>query len=154
MHFHFWYKWLLGASFFFACFGIVVALMPDNALLVWWNQAAAQHFFGGPIPPESEAFGSFLFGPLGATIGGFYVLQIFIVWNAFWRRERWAWWAVALATLLWFSIDSIRSLQHGAAFNVWMINLPALSVILLPLSMTWEDFNQETKTPYYTDSIS
>ncbi len=41
---------------------------------------------------EATAFKSFLLGPLGATITGFYMLQVFVVWNAFRRRERWAWW--------------------------------------------------------------
>ncbi|NBC19029.1 MAG: hypothetical protein GVY18_17140 [Bacteroidetes bacterium] len=145
MRFSFWYTWLLAASVFFAGFGILVAVAPDTIILTWWNQAVAQHFFDGTVPPRADAFGAFLLGPLGATISGFYVLQFFIVKNAFRRRERWAWWAIALATLVWFVVDSIRSLQHGAVFNVWMINVPALTVIALPLAMTWGDMHRSTE---------
>ncbi len=139
-NFTFWHRWLLLASIFLAAFGIFVACFPDSPLLSLWNAAVARRFFDGAVPEQAQALKSFLFGPLGATIAGFYVLQTFIVWNAFRRKEKWAWRAIVAGTLLWFVVDSSRSLYHEAFFNVWMINLPALALSGIPLTMTFRYF--------------
>jgi hypothetical protein len=132
-----WYRWLIIASAGFAMFGVVIAVLPDTAVLSMWNAAAGSALYDGAIPRDAEAMKAFLFGPLGATITGFYVMQLFIVCGPFRRREPWAWHAIAAATLAWFVIDSACSLYHGALFNVLMINVPALAAIALPLAGTF-----------------
>lgn len=127
-------------SLFFLSVGLYVAFFPDGLLLAVWNDAATRHFLGGVLSGEAEAFRSFLFGPLGGTIAGFYILQLFILWNAFDRKEGWAWWAIAAGTVVWFTVDSGRSVQHGAWFNVFLVNLPALVTVGLPLAMTYSYF--------------
>ena len=108
MSFEFWYRWLLIVSIFFALVGLYIAFLPEGWVLTPWNEAAEREFFEGNPTVEATAFKSFLFGPLGATIAGFYVLQVFVVWNAFGRKERWAWWAIAAGTLVWFAVFRIQ----------------------------------------------
>lgn len=138
--FRFWQRWLLGASVFFCAFGVLVALWPDAPFLAPWNAAVASVFYGGTEPTEAAAFRAFVMAPLGATVAGSYLLQTFVVAIPFARRERWAWAASVGALLLWFGVDAALSLAHGAAFNVWMINLLPLLVFGVPLLATRRAF--------------
>jgi hypothetical protein len=138
--FTFWYRWLLCVSVGFGLFGVMVAVWPAAPPLAPWHAGADAAFYGGSAPAEALPFRAFILGPLGATIAGFYVLQTFIVATAFRRRERWAWQAIAAATLVWFVVDSAVSVAHGAWFNVLMINLTTLLLVGLPLAMTYRAF--------------
>ena len=138
--FQFWQRWLLTASVFFCAFGVVVAVWPDAPFLAPWTDAVADVFYGGAEPPEAAAFRAFILGPLGGTIAGSYALQSFIAAVPFARREPWAWWATLAGLAVWFLTDSSLSLTHGAAFNVWMINVAPLLVFLPPLVATRRAF--------------
>ena len=83
-------------------------------------------------------------GLLGGTMAGSYLLQAFIAAIPFARREPWAWWASLGGVLLWFLVDSSLSVAHGAAFNVWMINLMPLVVFVVPLAATRSAFASST----------
>lgn len=140
--FQFWQRWLLVASVFFCAFGVVVAVFPDAFFLESWTGAIARTFYGGMEPEAAAQFRAFVMGPLGGTIAGSYLLQAFVAAIPFARREAWAWWASLSAMLLWFVVDSSLSLLHGAAFNVWMINLMPLVVFLPPLLATRSAFSR------------
>ena len=138
--FRFWQRWLFIASVFFSVFGVVVAVFPDAFFLAPWKAALASAFYQGTEPEGAAAFRRFVMGPLGGTIAGSYLLHTFIAAVPFARREPWAWWATLCGMLLWFIVDSSLSLLHGAAFNVWMINLSPLLVFLPPLIATRQAF--------------
>jgi hypothetical protein len=138
--FRFWQRWLVAASVFFCVFGIVVALFPNAFFLSMWTEALARAFYDGAEPESAAAFRTFVMGPLGGTIAGSYLLQTFVAVIPFARREPWAWWATLSGLLLWFVVDSSLSISHGAAFNVWMINLMPLIVFVLPLAATRSAF--------------
>lgn len=138
--FRFWQRWLLYASAFFCAFGVVVALFPDASFLAPWRAAVARTFYGGVEPEQAAAFRAFIFGPLGGTMAGSFLLQTFVVAVPFARRERWAWWAVGGALTLWFVVDSSLSVAHGAAFNVLLVNLAPVVVFAPPLAATRRAF--------------
>jgi len=138
--FRFWQKWLLIVSIFFAVMGLIIALLPGGIMFHPHIDSTAELFFGGPIPEEAENLRTFLFGIIGGTVAGYFLLQIFIVRGPFQRREPWAWHAILWAMLLWFVIDSTLSISHGAFFNVWMINIWTLVLVGLPLMMTRKYF--------------
>lgn len=50
------------------------------------------------------------------------------------RRERWAGWAIAIATANWFAIDTTLSAAHGVWINV-AFNVGALAMIAIPLAI-------------------
>ncbi|MFH5885926.1 hypothetical protein ACG2F4_16580 [Halalkalibaculum sp. DA3122] len=139
--FTFWYRWLLAASIISAGIGLASALLPDSIIFKLYNTAMADAFSGGSFTETSDQLRRFLFGPLGGTIAGYFVLQTFIVWNGFYRRERWTWHAILWALLLWFTIDTAVSLYHRAYFNVWMINIWTLALHGIPLAMTYRYFD-------------
>lgn len=142
--FRFWQRWLFLASVFFSAFGVVVALFPNAFFLTMWTDTVASAFYGGTEPDAAAHFRSFMMGPLGGTIAGSYLLQAFVAAIPFARREPWAWWASLSAMLLWFGVDSSLSILHGAAFNVWMINLMPLVAFLPPLITTRRAFASST----------
>jgi hypothetical protein len=136
-NFDFWQRWLFVASLAFAIFGVVAALWPFAPLFAMRNAAIAETFLGGQWSAESLTYHAFASGPLGGTIAGYYVLQAFIAAIPFRRGEAWAWHAILWATVLWFVLDSGVSLRHGAAFNVYMVNIVPVAVFGLPLAATW-----------------
>lgn len=146
--FDFWHKWLLAASILCVAMGLLIALAPSSFLFGFHTTAMAETFFQGTMPEDADRLRTFLFAPLGGTIAGCFLLQTFIVWVPFYRREPWAWHAVLWAMLLWFVVDSGLSIHHGAFFNVWMVNIWALLLVGLPLAMTYKDFILDDATPH------
>jgi hypothetical protein len=140
-HFNFWYRWLLCASILNMTAGLIIAFLPDSFLFSDHTEALADTFFDGELSEGAGDMRNFFFGIIGGTITGYFLLQTLIVWIPFYRRERWAWHAVFWAILTWFVIDSTLSIFHGAFFNVWMINIWALLLTIIPLVMTYGDFD-------------
>jgi hypothetical protein len=141
--FGFWYRWLLAASAFFAVFGLIVALAPDSFIFDFYNRQLTARFWGSTEVPENvREVRLFLFGPLGGTIAGKYVLLFYAVRFGFKRRERWAWWAILISHLAWFVIDSSVSFYHRAYFNILLINITPVIVYGIPLLFTWKYFQR------------
>lgn len=124
----FWWWLLLISSGFFVIFGVLAALFGSLPPASIWGDWTAQHFFARDFTADERIVFDFMRGPLGGTMAGSYLMQAAIVAIPLRRGERWAWWAVAGAVLLWFIVDSSVSAMHGAWFNVVRINLVALTV--------------------------
>jgi len=82
----------------------------------------------------------FVFGPVGGTIAGHFVMLALLCRRAApptHSEADWARWALRVvwtSVAAWFVVNSAMSLVHGAAFNVWMINVPAVVALAIP---TW-----------------
>ncbi len=138
--FHFWWRVLLAASLLSIAMGLLIAFWPNSPVFAPHTAALERVFFGGAMPEDARHLRSFLLGPLGGTIAGYFLMQTLIVAGPFRRREPWAWHAIAWPLLLWFAVDSTMSIYHGAAFNVWMINLSTLLLVGIPLVATRRAF--------------
>ncbi len=135
MRFELWRRWLLIASALFALQGASWAVIGDFdpfGLYAGWLAGALWEL--PELPSDAQRAFAFMAVPLGATTAGYFVLVHMIVRRAFPRREPWAYWTVATALLTWFVIDSAFSLAHGATFNIWLVNVPCLAVMGLPLA--------------------
>lgn len=144
--FIFWYRWLITISVLSMLIGLVIAFLPNSIVFDSYNAKLASLFFDGEIPTEAEKMKSFLFGPIGGTVSGYFVLQFFIVLYPFKRGEKWAWYAIISALLCWFFIDSAISIAHGAYFNVYMVNLMTLVLNGIPLILTYRYFHRKDQT--------
>lgn len=133
----FWWRWLLGWSGFFAIFGAASALLGDLPPASLWGDWVAEGLLGGSFTERERTLFDFMRGPLGGTMAGSYVMQSALVAIPIRRGEAWAWWAVFVGVLVWFVIDSMVSLAHGAYFNVLRVNLFALVVTLVGLVGCW-----------------
>ena len=138
--FRIWQRVLLAVSVGLALFGVLAAVAPFAPPFTLRNAAIADAYFGGAWTEAGRAYHAFAAGPLGGTIAGFFAMQAWVVAVPFARRERWAWWAVATGTAVWFVVDSAVSLAHGAAFNVVQVNLVSLALVGVPLAATWRAF--------------
>ena len=128
-----WRRWLIGVGVALTAFGIAMALASGTPLFEPLNRLIDPAFWeAGPPDPGSTGFEAWAFGAWGATIAGWGVVITLVAREAFGQPERWAWWAVALGTGLWFILDTGVSLAHGVGFNV-AVNLVVLVLLAPPL---------------------
>lgn len=132
--FAFWRTYLLIVSAIFAIQGITWMFFGSFDPFGFYTRLMAQAFWDtSSLTPEAQKTFAFAVVPLGATTTGYFILVHFLVKYAFPRRERWAYQAVVVALLVWFGLDTGFSLLHGAWFNVFVVNLPCLVMMGLPL---------------------
>lgn len=124
----------LGTSVLGAASGLLIAHQGDGALFGPWRVAlSAAQFAGAEVPDAARALVRFFLGPIGGSTLGHFVLVAFLVRHAPLGDERRVLlWALG-SVLTWFVLDSTCSVLAGAAFNVWMVNLPALVLTAGPL---------------------
>ena len=139
--FMFWQKWLVWANVLTVVVGLLVAFAGNSQVFAYHNSFTSRIFFEEKIiTGDTLAFKNWLFGIIGGTIVGFHVLMIFIAQNAFKNKEKWAYQAMWAGLLSWFLIDSGVSYYYGAIHNIVMINIVALTLIVIPLLMTRKEF--------------
>ncbi len=136
--FLFWQKWLTWANVLTIGVGFLCAFAGNSVFFELHNAGTERVFLPtAGFTTEVITLKNWLFGIIGGTIVGFHTLMVFISENAFKRREPWAWWAMTIGMVSWFIIDSGISMYYGAVHNVVLINLVALTLIGLPLIMTY-----------------
>ncbi|MEX2396294.1 MAG: hypothetical protein WD491_04670, partial [Balneolales bacterium] len=59
--------------------------------------------------------------------------------HAFARKEIWGYKAIVIPFIIWFLLDSTISLIHGAYFNIYLANIPAL-VLMIPVFYSYKYF--------------
>lgn len=143
--FRFWQQWLFYSSLFFAAFGVVLAFFGYNPLFEPYHRMLATIFFGmDSLPGNTHRLYTFIMGPMGANIAGFYLLLVFIARYPFKRKERWARNAIIVAFGAWFIIDAIVSFYYGVLFQVLVLHLlVSIPQKALPLIFTWKAFEKK-----------
>ncbi|MEX2456905.1 MAG: hypothetical protein WD381_06290 [Balneolaceae bacterium] len=129
----------------------MIAFFPNSIFFGYHTVALEKVFFDGILQEGTSEIRTFFFGIIGGTIAGYFFLQTMIVRFSFLHREKWAWYAIFWAILLWFVTDSTISILHGAYFNVWMINIPSFLLVVTPLVMTFRQFKQSTTKEFESD---
>ena len=110
--------------------GLAIAFAVDTALFAMWRAGAATQLGQPTLDPELRAWLAFVAGPIGATTVGHFVMLAWIARHA--AGQRWALAAIASSVGVWFAIDTTSSLVRGAAFNVWLVNVPAFALMAIP----------------------
>lgn len=132
--FRFWWRCLLLLSALFAVQAASWMFLGSFDPLGFYEGYMARAFWGADaLPPDADLAFAFTLVPFGATTAAYFVLVFLIVHQAFPRRERWAYGTVVGATLVWFVLDTSLSIWHGAWFNVWIVNLPCITALAIPL---------------------
>jgi len=144
--FLFWQRMLTFTNIIAVCVGLIVAFAGNSILLALHNSATKDLFFDNmELSINVLQFKNWLFGIIGGTIVGFHILMIMISENAFKKKEKWAYYAMWVGLLSWFIIDSSISFYYGALHNLWIINIPALIMISIPLIATRKEFFNKLK---------
>ncbi len=132
--FKFWQRMLTYSNILAVLVGLVTAFNGNSFVLEFHNAHTKQVFFdNSEFPVNILNFKNWLFGIIGGTIVGFHILMIMLSEFAIKNREKWAYHAMWFGLLSWFTIDSAISIYYKALHNLWIINIPALVMISLPL---------------------
>lgn len=129
-----WVAWLLAAFGMGLMVGTITMFFGDSFVFAHYNTSLAQVYFNSVDPTDmSQALKQMLFYCIGAAIFAHYVVMIPVALGAFAAGIRWSYLTIGGSMALWFTVDSLVSTWFGASFNVWQINLPAMTLTLIPL---------------------
>jgi len=141
MTFNFWQKFFTWGNIVAICIGLICAFGGNSFFLEVHNEGTRQLITeGAPFSPELLQLKNFLFGIIGGTIVGFHLILIFISENSLKSKEKWAWQACVAGLFIWFFIDSSCTFYYGAYHNLYLINFPAIVMLMLPLIMMRKEF--------------
>jgi hypothetical protein len=136
-----WWIWLLVAYALTALTALASVVFPAATL-----SAMSGTFLGSPdaLTVHGDEVVRF-FGLISGISAGVSLAWIaalsFIVVGPFRRCERWAWWAIVASTLMWFVVDSGRSIATGFADNA-RYNVLWLTMYGIPLIATHRRFHR------------
>jgi hypothetical protein len=132
-----WRYWLLVVSVFITVFGTVMATLNSTIVFGFFNAQINPAFWGGSaVPAPAQAFQAWVYGAWGATVMGWGVTMFFIAYYPFKHQEKWAWNAVFVSVLMWFTLDTAISWVYGVIVNV-LLNTTILILVLIPLLFTF-----------------
>lgn len=136
--FNFWLRWLKIVGFLLVLFGIFMGLFNASPFFALFNDNIDPVFWGGdPLVRGTQDFRTWVYGAWGATIAGWGVSLLFLIYNAYEKRARWAWFAIALGLGIWYVLDTGVSIIFRVHFNVVFNSLILLAVVI-PLAGTYQ----------------
>jgi hypothetical protein len=133
------YYWLIVTSWLITGFGLFIVILAQTPLFENFNKPVLAVFNLTPEIIVAQKLLIWLYSVLGATMAGWGVFIWFLLKNAFVKKEKWAWRALAISMMVWFIPDTMISAIYGVYFNV-VVNSLLLLIIALPLSFTYKDF--------------
>jgi hypothetical protein len=113
-----------GIAFVFLYNTAVFASSRDGINAAFWTEPV--------VDPALRAYQHWIHAVLGATMAGWGITIAAMAHVPLRRGERWAWWTLLAAVLIWFIADTAASAVLGVKHNV-MINIVAVLGLLLPL---------------------
>jgi hypothetical protein len=139
--FKFWLSWLKVVGFGLIIFGFFMTFFNATSLFALFNQGIDPVFWGEGIATKSAiAFRTWVYGAWGATIAGWGISLIMLVYNALAKRERWSWYAISIGLLVWYLLDTGVSAYFNVSFNV-IFNSLILVLTAIPLAATFKYVN-------------
>jgi hypothetical protein len=140
--FRVWVAWLKIVGFGLVIFGIIMTFFNSTTLFEMFNQGIDPVFWGSTLSDNRAiAFRTWVYGAGGATIAGWGISLLFLVYNAFSRRERWAWFAISGGLVVWYLLDTGVSAYFGVGFNV-IFNSFIMGVVVIPLIASYRAFKK------------
>ena len=139
--FAFFRLWLLVASFLFSLQAFSWIIIGSFDIFGLWDRLMYSALFNNEKIAEVETFKSFILGPFGASLFGYFMMVFCVVWFAFPQKKLWAYWTVIITIYAWFIPDSISSIFHGALFNVLLVNIPSITLLSIPLAFLYPYFH-------------
>ncbi len=138
--FEFFRLWLLAVSCAMVAAGAAMAVTSGTPLFAALNRLIDPAFWAAAPDPQTRRFQAWLYGIMGAVMAGWGLSIAIVVANAFASHQAWAWWSVTAGVLLWFPLDTGRSLLQRVYANA-IVNVALLAVLAIPLIGTFGDFH-------------
>ncbi|KIG13634.1 hypothetical protein DB30_07842 [Enhygromyxa salina] len=115
--------------------GHAVAFGLDGPLFAWHQDRVALALWGtADYGIEVSAYRGWIQAVFGGTLISYAWAMLFLTAVPLRRREAWAAWAIAIATLNWVVVDTAISSAHGVWINV-AFNAVALTSTAVPLGL-------------------
>jgi hypothetical protein len=134
--FRFWQRWLQCVTVASALFGLLFLVAPDARVLGSYNQQVVEAFHGRAAPAAALEHQRWAIAVLGSSMLGWAILLTWVATVPFGRRERWAWWCIAVSVAAWVVGDSIVSYRAGIGLEV-LWNVIVVLLVAVPLAMTY-----------------
>jgi hypothetical protein len=139
--FVFWWRWLLAATGAVLAFGLSMVLLPGPTQQLF-------SFIYLSSPHGSAVFGEaavvyikFISAVLGATMFGWSVALLYVLFGSFRRRNIEGWRTVTVSVGAWFIPDTTYSLWSGYWQNA-VLNIILLALFAVPLAATAKAFQR------------
>lgn len=140
--FRLWVAWLKIVGFGLVIFSIIMTFLNSTPLFGMFNKGIDPVFWGGTLSDtRAISFRTWVYGAWGATIAGWGISLLFIVYNAFTRQERWAWFAISVGLAVWYLLDTGMSAYFGVGFNV-IFNSLIMGLVVIPLVGSYSAFKK------------
>jgi hypothetical protein len=132
--------WLLVVGLAIVVGGAFFALAADSAPMAGLNLIIRQRFWPDGEPEGARELRRWLEGIIGGTMAGWGLMVAIVAAGPFSARQVGLWWALAGGTVLWYVLDTGRSVQSRVWSNV-AINTALLVLIAVPLAATFGEFH-------------
>lgn len=125
--------WLVVVFVAMAVAGAVLVPFAGSPRLAVLLRALDRPFWPDGPDDVTRRFQTFAYSVTFATMAGWGIVGAFIAANALANRESWAWWALVTSLVVWYPLDTGRSLHHGVRVNA-VGNTILLALVAIPLA--------------------
>ena len=131
----FWYGWLKAVAIIVTLFGVtlsVYTVISGDGIAVL-NEHIAKSFKLSPeFMMDIHDLQAWMIAIIGAVTAGWGITLLYLILVPLTRKEKWAWNAIMISMLVWFSLDTFISSYYGAHFNV-VLNMVFAMQFVAPL---------------------
>ncbi len=131
--------WLLVLGAAFAVGGTVMVLVAGFGPLSPLFRLLDRTFWKSGPDDTTRDFEVWSYSVTFAVMAGWGLCIASIAANAFATKQLWAWWTIAGSLLLWFPLDTARSLYHRVPINA-AVNTAVFVLAVIPLALTFGEF--------------
>lgn len=137
--FQFWWRWLIAVTATMQGLGLGMVLLPGPTQQVF-NLLMFGSIQGNPTYGEASLpYIMLVYAVLGATLFGWGIALLLILWGPFRRGESEGWCMMTFSALAWFVPDTAYSLLSGFWPNA-VLNLSFGIAFAIPLALTYPYF--------------
>jgi len=104
--------------------------------LGFWDRGAADFLYGSEeLPRDARVMLRWVLIPFGATAAAFFAMAAELLRHGRRAGQPWVLRGFAIGIGIWFVLDTAACAIIGAWWNVWMVNVPALCLTLVPAAL-------------------
>ena len=138
----FWWNWLVCVTAVVMFFGLSMVLLPGLIQQFFSLALYGTPFKLSTFDAPAITYLTLVHGVLGATMFGWGVGLLSILFDSFRSLRRSGWWGIALSVVAWFIPDTLFSLWTGFWQNA-ALNAGFAMLFLIPLAATYRAFRSE-----------
>jgi hypothetical protein len=132
-------SWLVLDGVALAVVGAIMALATGTPAVAAAGRRFDRPFWPAGTDAVTRRFQAWAYSVTFATMAGWGVALAMIAANAFPSRQAWAWWSIAGGMIVWFVLDTGRSLRYRVHANA-VLNAALLLMVAIPLALTAGEF--------------